>query len=236
MSNDKSARAPFSRPELRPNCGSLRLRIEFFLVSLFASILDRKAKRRLKGGRYAILKHLPKHLSGVEIGVWKGEFSVALNHFLAPRELTLVDPWILPDSGKIVFPRAKSGQAIGVENHAIEKQTDADQVFEYVKNRFASFKHIRVWRSTSVEAARRFEENTLDWIYVDGSHYYEDVRDDLGAWLPKIKNEGYIVGDDYYWKNPAGEYSVKRAVDEFVAQHQFKNWVVFRGQFLIQVH
>ena len=32
-----------------------------------------------------------------------------------------------------------------------------------------------------------FEDNSIDFIFLDASHKYSDVRDDLNAWYTKIK-------------------------------------------------
>lgn len=49
-----------------------------------------------------------------------------------------------------------------------------------------------------------------DLVYIDGSHTYKAVLQDLKAWWPLIKGHGILCGDDYY--NAPG---VKQAVTEF---------------------
>jgi len=68
----------------------------------------------------------------------------------------------------------------------------------------------------SVEAAKRFESESLHFVYIDANHSYTFVCDDIKAWLPKIKKGGVIGGHDYDWedKEHDGELAVKRAVDE----------------------
>jgi hypothetical protein len=62
----------------------------------------------------------------------------------------------------------------------------------------------------SIEAAKLYGDNSLDFVFIDASHEYESVKDDIEAWYPKIKFGGYIGGHDYV----RGEYGVYRAVDE----------------------
>lgn len=73
-----------------------------------------------------------------------------------------------------------------------------------------------VIRAFSNNAAYIFENYQLDFVYVDGNHSYEGVKEDLEVWYPKIKIGGLIFGDD--WEGPS-TYGVANAVDEF-----FNKW------------
>jgi hypothetical protein len=65
-------------------------------------------------------------------------------------------------------------------------------------------------RSTSVDAAKLYKDNSLDFVFIDAEHSYESVREDIDAWLPKIKKGGIISGHDYSKHWPG----VVKAVDE----------------------
>jgi len=58
-----------------------------------------------------------------------------------------------------------------------------------------------VWHLTkvidhpSVQAAGLFERESVDVIMIDGAHDYADARDNLSAWLPKLKQNGIMTGD-----------------------------------------
>lgn len=50
----------------------------------------------------------------------------------------------------------------------------------------------------SWDAARRYRDGSVDFVFIDADHSYESVRRDIDAWLPKIrKNEGIIAGHDF---------------------------------------
>jgi hypothetical protein len=51
----------------------------------------------------------------------------------------------------------------------------------------------------SVEAARRFPDESLDFVMIDGAHDYKSVCADVRAWLPKVKRGGLLAGDDANW-------------------------------------
>jgi hypothetical protein len=63
---------------------------------------------------------------------------------------------------------------------------------------------------TSLEAAKLYPDNSLDFVLIDASHDYPSVHADILAWLPKVKSGGILAGDDLPW------FGVKRAVDELL--------------------
>lgn len=75
-------------------------------------------------------------------------------------------------------------------------------------------------RKSSVKAANEFEDRSIDIVFIDACHEYHCVRQDIDAWLPKVKSGGIISGHDYYW----GENGVKKAVDE-----TFGDKVIYRN-------
>ncbi len=73
---------------------------------------------------------------------------------------------------------------------------------------------------TSILAYQKFDDESIDFLFLDASHQYEDVMADLSKWWPKIKKGGYLAGHDYY-NNPEWG-GVKKAVDEFFINHNIK--------------
>jgi predicted O-methyltransferase YrrM len=49
----------------------------------------------------------------------------------------------------------------------------------------------------SVEAAKQFEDDYFDFVYIDANHTYEGVIADLEAWYPKVRKGGMVAGHDY---------------------------------------
>jgi hypothetical protein len=79
-------------------------------------------------------------------------------------------------------------------------------------------------RKTSESAIREFEnEEAVDFVYIDGNHSYDAVKQDIMLYYPLIKNNGLIGGHDY---TPYTE-SVMRAVNEFAEEAKLELHTVF---------
>jgi len=76
------------------------------------------------------------------------------------------------------------------------------------------FKNISLISDYSYNVDYLFDDNSIDFIYIDGNHSYESVKKDLKLYLPKIKNNCVIAGHDY---SPQHQ-GVMDAVDEVLGK------------------
>jgi predicted O-methyltransferase YrrM len=65
---------------------------------------------------------------------------------------------------------------------------------------------------SSMEALKKFEDGSLDIVFIDGNHRYKHVYDDIKGWLPKIRKGGYLCGHNFSEKN----IGVVKAVNELL--------------------
>lgn len=133
-------------------------------------------------------------LVGAEIGVALGRNAIQMIEELDIAKLYLVDPFQhYVQNAQVFHPEEKFDEIVaGLD--AAKGQTEL------------------VWMPmTSTDASRLVEDNSLDFVYIDGNHAYEFVRADIRAWWPKIKIGGHIGGHDYGHHDVPG---VKKAVDE----------------------
>lgn len=120
-------------------------------------------------------------LRGVEVGVMRGEFSEVLCKGMPRLErLYCVDPWT-------VYERYND----------FRDQGKLDVNYDITAQRLASFP-ATLRRKFSVDAAKDFEDGSLDFVYLDGNHEFSALAADLFAWTPKIKSGGIISGHDLY--------------------------------------
>lgn len=52
-------------------------------------------------------------------------------------------------------------------------------------------------RMESSKASKIYDDESLDFVFIDASHDYDSVISDLKNWFPKIKKGGYFAGHDY---------------------------------------
>lgn len=141
---------------------------------------------------------------GAEIGVWMGRTAAAV---LAARPRLvwhMVDAWTKPEPDSAY---AKSPDQI-----AKNDQRYFDDC--YVKAVRATKRwraRAPIWRDWSCEVAMRFEDRSLDGVFIDAEHTYEGVLRDIRFWLPTVKPGGWIGGHDYGASRYPG---VERAVRE----------------------
>lgn len=134
---------------------------------------------------------------GAEIGVWEGQFSEWICRGVPGVDLLCVDPW----------------RAYGEYLDAKNDQANLDAAYQTASARLVPF-GCRVWRMSSVEAAARVPDGSLDFVYIDGNHARAFVKADLRAWTPKVRRGGIVAGHDYTTRSKHIE--VKSAVDAFV--------------------
>jgi predicted O-methyltransferase YrrM len=64
-------------------------------------------------------------------------------------------------------------------------------------NMISLYPHVDKLHMRGDEASKLFPDEHFDLVYIDASHWYDDVVNDINTWLPKIKSGGYLAGHDY---------------------------------------
>jgi len=142
-----------------------------------------------------------KELVGAEIGVYRGQHAREMLELLDIKTLILVDPW--KDYKEYNDVKIKK-QVEGAYHDAKEllKEWDEKAMLHWIRN-------------FSVEASEEVPDNSLDFVYIDGSHQHPFVIEDTKHWVPKVKEGGFVGGHDYIDKFPG----VRKAVDEYCEEH-----------------
>ena len=97
---------------------------------------------------------------------------------------------------------------------------DLEKCFEQARKSADKLGKVQLITASSVDASQIFLDDFFDLVYIDASHFYEQVCEDLQAWWPKVKVGGVFSGHDYVEKSRFGdEFGVMQAVNEFVAEY-----------------
>lgn len=129
---------------------------------------------------------------GAEVGVFTGYFSERLFKSIPGLHLYCVDIW-----GEGKYKRA--------EEECLERLEPYN---------------VTIIKKYSVEAAKDVPDGSLDFVYIDGAHDYDNVKADIEAWTPKVRIGGIVCGDDFY-DFPSGKGGVMRAATEYTSHYHY---------------
>jgi predicted O-methyltransferase YrrM len=134
-----------------------------------------------------IEQHNINPILGAEIGVRLGKNAIGLLKHFPDLQLDLIDNYIGADRiKKIALTR--------------------------LYNSFKKDIGCRYWLciDSSIKAAEKIKDRRLDFVFIDANHSYKSVKQDIEAWLPKVRIGGLLTGHDF---TPQFE-GLQRAVEE----------------------
>jgi hypothetical protein len=144
---------------------------------------------------------------GVEVGVARGEFSEYLLQNSNLDILYSVDSWSVD---------AKLTEAY--RTRRLNKQVDENYLeSKRALSRFGS--RSVIIKDISKNAVKTFEDESLDFVYLDASHRFVGIATDLINWWEKLRWGGLFAGHDFVenWHNT---YQVCYAVNGFCMEHK----------------
>jgi hypothetical protein len=155
--------------------------------------------------------HFKNHsLVGAEIGTASGDNALSLLQELQIKKLFLIDPYI---------PYVEGGRPLSFQE---TEQAARDKLSEFSQT---------VWlHKTSSDAVKDVQE-PLDFVYIDGNHSYEYVKQDIANYYPLVKQGGVIGGHDYIARHDVGIY---RAVTEFAKNLSGGFYTVFPDWWIVK--
>lgn len=185
---------------------------------------------KLDISRVELMSRLGKEFQlgkGVEVGSFKGEFAKEILESWSGT-LYMVDVW-----------RGLGNEYLDSSNHNIHTTAYSDAMKSIEGNE----KRAIMIRTDSLNGSELFENESIDFVYIDANHAYDYVVEDIKLWHPKIKKGGYLLGHDYIaidWYNDPnfmangkdkhiyaangfyfGVFGVNPAVDEFCKEYGY---------------
>lgn len=103
-------------------------------------------------------------------------------------------------------------------NHNTVYAIDVWHPPEFLQNmaRWNALEFVKLLTMPSADAAKLFQDNSLDLVFIDGDHRFQTVSQDILAYLPKIKSGGWLAGHDYHW--PEVAQAVRAILSKHVSQ------------------
>lgn len=151
---------------------------------------------------------------GVELGVEAAAYSEVLCKANPGLTLFGVDPWV-------GYPGYKEG----------DRNMEANRLA--AQARMLAYDFIPI-QKFSEEAVRDFDDESLDFVYIDANHDLLHVIQDITLWLPKIRPDGIIAGHDYCdrilkrngRRVPNRTHHVIEAVQAYTRAYDIQPWFV----------
>lgn len=157
----------------------------------------------MRGGRLALagLFNDFEYKRGAEIGVRAGGYSKTICEQVPGVELFSIDPW-------------KAYNRLNQERQ--------EAYYRQAMEALAPHKAI-IMRMPSLEAVDRFEDRSLDFVFIDGDHAFDEVMQDIIRWARKVRVGGIVAGHDY------GNFpEVTMAVHTYIQCHRITPWYITR--------
>lgn len=145
---------------------------------------------------------------GVEVGVAEGRYSQALATANPQMKIYGIDPW-------------KSYQ----DYVSYQEQEILDKLYKEALRRLSHLPNYEFMNILSIEALKNFEDEFLDFVYIDANHQDPYVTEDITGWYEKIKPGGIISGHDYI-RLKKERCDVIGAVNRFTKSKNIAPWFI----------
>lgn len=145
---------------------------------------------------------------GAEIGVARGEHAEVLCQKNPNLTLYCIDAWA------------------GYSGYIDYGSKRLDAFYQDAMQRLAQYNCVIV-RKFSMEAAKDFDNGSLDFVYIDGAHDYQSVANDICEWSKKVRAGGIVFGHDFKRStNPRLKQHVKDVVPSYCYAYEIKPWFI----------
>ena len=160
---------------------------------------------RLLWDLYVILSSVKKPKM-LEIGSYKGESTFMFASSGIFKEIHCIDPYQGNEESNEIF------------------KEDWDEVEKEFTLNTRYFDNIILHKDYSHNIVDKFEDGYFDFIYIDASHEYEDVKRDIELYFPKTK---YLIGGHDYQKEwPGVMKAVNEKFKEPTKRYKDESWLV----------
>lgn len=150
---------------------------------------------------------------GIEIGTYEGEYASEILKTWT-SDLYLIDIWRNVNNTEY--------------SDSCNRKDYINVMHKCCQNISGHEERCHMIRSSSENAAKLFNNESFDFIYLDANHKYEFIKADMKLWFPKLRKGGVFAGHDYLKIN---WFADKNFAEDGVNKHIFFNNGNYAGQF-----
>ncbi|HRQ68058.1 MAG TPA: class I SAM-dependent methyltransferase [Candidatus Syntrophosphaera sp.] len=142
---------------------------------------------------------------GAEVGVRYGYYSRVLCDKIPSLKLYCIDPWGESYSDERVRFKMDKG-------YFRARRNLAGYDVEFIKKK-------------SMEALPDIKDESLDFVYIDAAHDFDNVMMDIIGWSKKVRTGGIVSGHDYSI-HPRQNFGVIDATQAYTKAHRINEWYI----------
>ena len=185
-----------------------------FIIDKYKIDLTKEPPYSLRISRW---KHLPFLLAemeckvGAEMGVEQGRYSSSLLRKIPGLELYCIDCWE------------------SYEGYRMNKQDKVNLFYQRTIERLESLEGVnyKIIKKYSMDAVKDFEDESLDFVFIDGNHEFQSCTNDIAEWSKKVKKGGLVMGHDYETRDAGYErIDVEDVVKGWTHAKGIKVWFI----------
>ena len=140
--------------------------------------------------------------NGCEVGVYRGAYSRLMLDTIPNLNLFCVDCW----------------KPVGRRNERRQKR-----YYAVTRSKLRPYRNqIHFVKKWSMDAVKDFEDESLDYVYIDANHNFDFVMQDIIEWSKKVRRGGIVSGHDFH----RDKGKVILAVRTYTKAHRIKPWFV----------
>jgi hypothetical protein len=211
---------------------SQKEKVEFYKASPLpvpVTLIDEDVRGcKVFANRLDAIKSLPKGLRMAEVGVLFGDFSQEILLNLRPEFLDCFDIFNSHEF-PLIWGRPTTEIFCGLSHE------------EWFKEKFISEinnSQVRVYTGDSSTLLSKQPDKFYDVIYLDGDHNYEGVLKDTYEAIKKVKDDGFLIFNDYIMFDHIAmyKYGVVEVVNDLVRNQGWKfHWIALQNQMFMDV-
>jgi len=115
-----------------------------------------------------------------DVGCWTGLSTVVLSGIIEPSTVYAIDWFQGSEYTNLTF----SGKFFKI-------RAILEENLKHFKRH-----NVEIIDCLSYDAADKFENNSLDVVFLDADHRYSNIKNDMKKWLPKVAHGGILCGHD----------------------------------------